>query len=596
MQIIKKLSLAACLFTLFYLSAFNVFASIDGQYRMVDDDSPLTLILSNGTYRIYVQEGEHGLDMQIGKFQIKGKRIYFYPQVNDIPDLGDSSGVILSPCRIEWEGDIFVKNGCDSSKEKETSSANIETIKQNYGSNHKKFPHHWTVFENQILQLSVPVGAKVETEDNEVRISYADASGELMVVNDANGQTKKLLNSCMPIKSLAKENTKFFICSDKANFRFMQIVSQGRPAKMLSYVKANDLSTLKALSIALSSIKLKTKDSSQKAGTLNVTMEPWQPRDGSFTISVPRGWNVDGGTADFGRNGYVRIVQAVSPDQKKMFIGLYYPFYQYVQLGGMARGIPPMGPEEFMNGRFFADLAQHYQITFNNLRINSVKPDNQLSEQLNREAKKMIERMNVRGSAKYEAFTAEALFDMNGQKRPMYIFGIMTYTTLPLSGGYSYLWGPSPIIMAVTPEGSFKRWCGVFEKMAESWQVNPRWLSAHMHYAASDAKATLNQFKKISALIRKQGEELNNSLNDWEKQTDFEMELFYDTFHVLGGEDRYDNPVTGEEIDVPTGADKYLYDQYSQAWIGIKMDKPDAPELVQELKENGFIELTPHTY
>ena len=594
MQTIKKLSLAIFLFILVYFSGFNVFAAIDGQYRMVDDDSNVTLLLSNGIYRIYMQEGGYGFDIQIGKFQIKGKQIYFYPQVNNIPELGNSTGVILSPCKIEWEGDIFVKKGCDSSKEKEPPSANTNNVKQNYSNNHKKFPDRWTVFENQILQLSVPVGAKVETEGNKVRISYADASGELIAVNDANEQTKKLLNSCMPIKSLAKGDTKFFICNDQAKFHFMQIVSQGKPAKKLSYVTANDLSTLKALSIALSSIKLKKRPSSQTA--VKVTMEPWQPRDGSFTISVPRGWSVDGGTADFGRNGYVRIVQAVSPDQKKMFIGFYYPFYQYVQLGGIASGIPPMGPEEFITGRLFIDLAQNYRIIFNNPHIKFVKPNPQLSDQLNREAQKMIARRGMRGSAKYEVFTAEALVDMNGQEKPMYIFGIMTYITLPLSAGYSYLWGPSPIILAVTPEGSFNRWWGVFEKMAESWQVNPRWLSAHLQYAASDAQATLNHFKKISALIRKQGEALNNSLNDWEQQTDFEMELFYDTYHALGGEERYDNPVTGEEIDVPTGADKYLYDQYSQAWVGIQMDKPNAPELIQELKENGFIELTPHDY
>jgi hypothetical protein len=51
-----------------------------------------------------------------------------------------------------------------------------------------------------------------------------------------------------------------------------------------------------------------------------------------------------------------------------------------------------------------------------------------------------------------------------------------------------------------------------------------------------------------------------------------------------------------EEIDVPTGADKYFYDNYSETWIGIKMDNPDALDIINELKNNGFVELKKHRY
>jgi len=94
----------------------------------------------------------------------------------------------------------------------------------------------------------------------------------------------------------------------------------------------------------------------------------------------------------------------------------------------------------------------------------------------------------------------------------------------------------------------------------------------------------------MSEMIHKNSEmRLNQGMREWEQQQNLEN-------YALGGEERYDNPITGEEIDVPTGADKYLYDNYSRMWVGINMGNSDALDIINELKNNNFVELKKHKY
>jgi len=117
------------------------------------------------------------------------------------------------------------------------------------------------------------------------------------------------------------------------------------------------------------------------------------------------------------------------------------------------------------------------------------------------------------------------------------------------------------------------------------------------HKAQKEMQSTLKHYRKMSDMIHKNAEyRLNLSESTYNNISNTENEVFWDTFYALGGEERYDNPQTGEEIDVPIGADKYLYDNYSETWVGINLDQPDALDLINELKNNGFVELKKHTY
>jgi hypothetical protein len=101
----------------------------------------------------------------------------------------------------------------------------------------------------------------------------------------------------------------------------------------------------------------------------------------------------------------------------------------------------------------------------------------------------------------------------------------------------------------------------------------------------------------MTRLIRENSEyRINLGLKMHEENEKVENEIFSDIWYALGGEERYDNPSTGEVIALPVGADKYFYDNYSETWIGIKMDNPDAMDIVNELKNNGFVELKKHRY
>ncbi len=575
-------------FTLFFcillFFVFKAFAEVDGIYS-IPTDSGVKLKLSDGHYRIWMEESGETFVVQEGEYTLKGKHIYFMPHLNNISDLADSKGEIIDNCRLKWEGDIFLKENCLEAKEHSKHQACGRSA---------HFPQKWRVYRTKSFEIYLPLEAKIKTNEKGIKIKFRDGSAGLEAVQAVNEVEKRLLKRCKPVAKLAKGNTKFFVCKNDTKNRYLEIVTKGEPPKILSYVSADDLATIKALSLAISTIKFLGKDSSlvrQK-----IIFRKWQPKDRSFSIQVPVDWQVQGGTADFGRNGYIRIVQAGTKDNKIGFLGLYYPFYQYAQIGYTGSGIVPMDSEKYLKSLFFSDLARNYQITFDNLNITNIEIDQRLSQELTSKVQNMISQKGMNIAKRYEVFVADAIYDFDETPYQMKIFGAISYTTMPLEGAYSYVWGPEPVFLAVAPSGKMDEWLPVFQKISQSWLVNPQWLVAHQHYAAEDTQRALKHFKKISSIIRKHEESMSHSTYEWEQQQNLEMELHWDTFYALGGEERYDNPITGEEVDVPTGADKYLYDQYSQSWIGINFDKPEAEEVIQHLKEKGFVELVPHRY
>ncbi len=458
----------------------------------------------------------------------------------------------------------------------------------------KNFPKSWQVHRGDGFEIYLPAGARFQVLEGRVVVRYRHGEGELLVKGRGARALRAVVSRCRPRLAMKKGDTSFYLCSRGA--AYLEVVGGGTRPSVASYARARDFSTLKAISLSLASFKpLKTGIGQEGP---KVTFVRWVPRDGSFSVEVPRGWNTSGGTADFGRNGYVRIVRSTAPDGSAGFLGVYYPFHQYAQTAYGSNGMAPMDPVTYIGRRFFGLLASNYQIQFPGLRFFSLKTDPVLSRRFTYEQQRVLMQHGVRASVKIQAVMGRARFNHGGDPFDMVVLGAMRYLTIPLQGaGYSYVWGPAPIYVEFAKRGSLARWMPVFERVAGSWQVSTRWLMGHQRMAMQDARRTVEHYRRMAEMIHQGYEKRSRmGMRQWESEEHERMEEFWDTYHALGGEERYDNPQTGEEIDVPTGADKYLYDGYSESWVGVKMDRPNAQDLVQSLKENGFVELKRHTH
>ena len=361
---------------------------------------------------------------------------------------------------------------------------------------------------------------------------------------------------------------------------------------------ANNIGALKSLAAYMSNFP---KGRSAAKHNMNVPVNQfgaWQPSDRSFTIDVPLGWKADGGTVDMGANGYLRIVQVMAPDGSAGLAGFYSPSYQYVQTGYGTGGVPPEPADSYVRGRFFHELSQRFNLNFQGLVLEQVSIDPETSQKLTRMLMDYAGRMGVSANVRMEAVSARGHYLFNGREFDLLVAGAMQYITMPLQGmGYSYVWGPAPIFVEVAPRGGMSRWIPIFERIAYSWQVSPQWLATHQRNAAADARGILAHYRKKSRMIHENAERrMNMGMEEWERRQNELTEETFDTFHALGGEDRYDNPETGEEVDVDSGADRYLYDSYSSTWIGLEDNGADSEEIMQNLKDNGFVELKRHTH
>lgn len=591
------------------LAAIPILALADlkeGIYTLASGEG-MVLQLEKGRYRLWFQKGDRKMEIQGGGYRTEKGQIHFLPEFSNLPDLEIPYGEILGPCRIRWGGDLFVNDTCPrggASRKSPVEAKKGQKPKirsRSVGvpkSRHQSFKEKWRVVEKGNVRVSVPRCANVSFVKNRLTIRYEEGVAELFAGREALSEDplQDVLRRCAPVKRFKKEETDLYLCSKNAPYAYLQVVERAKGGrKLITYAAARNFETLKKISLMIASVAPATKSGGAKRNPPTPSLRPWRPRDGSFTVSVPEGWHADGGTADMGRNGYIRLIRIEDPESKRGVVGYYRPFYQYLRIGYTAAGDPPMEPEAYIKSRLFSELA-FYGIAFDNLTFRHFRLDEALSRQMTRQQMRFNAGLGVNVSQEYKAFLADAEFMKEGVPYRMVIEGALTYTILPLNGGTTVMWGPASLFVEYAPRKEFSGLYPLFRKIAGSWRVEPRWLAAHQKSAAADAASVLSHYRKMSKILRQSEERMNRQLREWEELEHQKEEIFWDTFYALGGEERYDRPDTGEEIDLPTGADKYLYDTYSQSWAGVRMDRPDARELVRVLKEKGFRELKPHRY
>ncbi len=454
-------------------------------------------------------------------------------------------------------------------------------------------PHTWQVRTIKHFRISVPEDARLDARKDRIRITWRGTTGDIITTREVNTTLEQIINRWRPQKIFRKGESYVLFGEGWMG----EIVVRAGKTPVVTAVKATDLRGFKTVSLALASIK-PLSPSTVKTPHVSLPFHQWTAEDGSFTIEVPRSWEVDGGTVDLGVNGYVRMVVAQSADENEALLGIYSPFYSYLQTGVSGNGTPPMSPRDYIEQRFFDDLSTYLDITFDDVDLSAFHVDEQLSAQLTRANAQLATQYGVSVQSESKVFDGTAECSYEGQPCEMRIMGIMSYSRMPLQGiGETHQWGPAPVILGITRKGELDRWKEIFLKIAESWQPKADWLIGHAHRARQETRDIVRHYRRMSKMIHEGYEQRSQaSMAQWDAEQKEKEEEFYDLWHAMGGEDRYEDTDLHQEVDVPTGADKYLWDRYSQTWVGIRYDQPDAEELEQHLKEEGFTELKLHTH
>ncbi len=432
---------------------------------------------------------------------------------------------------------------------------------------------------------------------------YKEARADILPVDNPKAFLDEALRACRVARAYRDEagDSVTLLCRDGKRVSIEQIVFKSDPkgGSVAVKITARKSAHLKALALAAASVEPIGKKGRNEAAPTTLPLREWRPADGSFLIDIPEGWQATGGTADLGGNGYLRIVQVRSPDGKASFVGFYYPFYQYAQTPYGANGIPPMEGVPYVRDYLFRELAGRFGIGYENLRFDRLEADRRLSERLSAMNADFYRLYGLSVRVKIEWLMGHGSFTEGGAPRELLVVGMMQYQTFPLQGGmgYQYAWGPAPLFVETAPKGALYRYHPTFRKMADSFRVSPAWLQSHMQNAYAQQRQILAHYRKMRDIIHRGSERrIAEALRFHESEENEKMEEFWDTFYALGGEARYDHPDTGEEIDLPIGADRYFYDRFSRTWVGLKNDDPDMHEWVQHLKEEGYRELRPHTH
>ncbi|WP_456322101.1 hypothetical protein [Hydrogenimonas sp.] len=546
--------------------------------------------LAEGVYDLWSENEKEIVDIQTGSYERNGKRILFHPEFSEVGDLTPSAARIIDTCTIEWEGrGIFRTLSCPAS----SSASSLP-----HPSRAKKPSKRWKMTRVKDLKLSTPETAQVDRKRKTVTIRYRKGIAKIAPTGSIPKYVTQVKRECHPDRIFAdrKKKSFFFLCRD-GSLRQLVFKKTGRKL-LVADVEAPDFQTFKTLAIAASS--LKPVDRSKTTATSSFTFHTWRPSDRSFVIEIPQGWQARGRTIEHGANGYIRLVEVTDPRNEVRFVGAYFPFYQFARFsyGYGANGVPPMEPDPYLRTRFFRDLTEQFGIVFEDPRFEKIEIDPELSERITRSHLDLYRQYGISADIRIEVVTATGRCFRDGNRRDLLVMGALLYSRSPLQNmGVMERWGPAPLYVATTPEGEMGKYLSAIQRMADSFQVDMRWLQRHMNIAAAEARQIIEHARKMSQIIHENSEaRLRESFAMHEAEEKERQEEFWDTFFALGGEERYDDPLTGEEIDLPTGADRYFFDQYSRSWVGIHNDNPDAEKIIRHLHDAGFHELKLHTH
>jgi hypothetical protein len=313
------------------------------------------------------------------------------------------------------------------------------------------------------------------------------------------------------------------------------------------------------------------------ASTPKIAYASWKdPVEGAFTLEVPQGWNISGGTFRRAAVDLVHVLQAASPDQKIciQFNDQNLPIFaipsQMLAWAGFKEGSwysPGYGVnmlvKRYIPGHYFLIeyLQQNYQPRLGQFRVVSQKERSDVVSNFNR-----IYSQFASYGISYTLHAGESAFGFAQNSEPYIGYGLALTQVVKSTAMQGGNWSVALMIIFTCPEGEAERVQELTTHMFQSLRMNPAWVASQQQLAGN-----------VSQIVTQTNQEICRIIDEsyWTRQATLDDINRKFSNYILGVGDVVD-PVTGEKWKVEAGHNYYWRKDYTDQIVGTETaQRPD---------------------
>jgi hypothetical protein len=320
------------------------------------------------------------------------------------------------------------------------------------------------------------------------------------------------------------------------------------------------------------------KKDQKGAARPKIRFTDWQdPLERAFSLQVPEGWAVEGGTFRRASVDLLHVLLAVSPDQqaKIQFNDSSIPIFALpnptLSMAGFYEGAwysPGYGVnmlvKRYAPGRLFLAeyVKQNLRPHLANFEIVSEQDRPDVVDNFNR-----IYSQYMSYGVSFTLHAGELAFSFEQNSDPFVGYGLaltQITQTAGMQGGGN--WTVALLTLYTCPASEDESVRQIAEHMFQSVQMNPQWVASQQQLTANVSQIVTHTNQEISNII-------NNSY--WARQNTMDNINRRFSNYILGVNDVVD-PVTGETWNVEAGHNYYWRRDYSNEVVGSDVfERPD---------------------
>lgn len=303
-----------------------------------------------------------------------------------------------------------------------------------------------------------------------------------------------------------------------------------------------------------------------------IRFQNWQdPREQAFSLEVPAGWAVSGGTFRRASVDLIHILRAVSPDQKIIiqFNDSNIPVFALpspiLNMSGFREGSwysPGYGVRmmvkrytpgvhfirEYLNSQYLPRLA-HFQIVSQKERPDIVSSFNKIYSQY------------MSYGISFTLHAGEAAFRFEQGSQPYVGYGLaltQIVQTTSMQGGN---WSLALMVIYTCPASETETVRQIANHMFQSVKMNPHWVASQQQLAAN-----------VSQIVTQTNQEISRIIDEsyWSRQKTLDNIHRKFSNYILGVTDVID-PETGEKWKVEAGHNYYWRKDYTDQITGTEI-------------------------
>jgi hypothetical protein len=229
------------------------------------------------------------------------------------------------------------------------------------------------------------------------------------------------------------------------------------------------------------------------------------PIERAFSLDVPRGWKVQGGTVRKAAVDVRQVVQAVNPDQSILIQAGDAEIPPFVEPWGFLHEGQYNGPALVMRYLPGAELGRAYlgwrvQPAMRDLTIDAARPLPQLQQLL-----QSIQNAYATPGIQKRIDVGEILFHgtWNGRKSKGYLFAATTRVAQQGGGAMWFSGDLGSLLGFIAADDQIPTTIAALERMRTSFEINPQWFSANARTVDAVSRITAETNKYVSDIITK---------------------------------------------------------------------------------------------